>query len=727
MRRAPHFVWIALTLALPASGRQITFADLTATPPLGASRLIELAWVPGGHRFSYLQASDPKSPAALDLWVEDAEGGTRRRIIAASAVPGGSPGVSPASSPLRGYEWSPDGRAVLYSRDGNLWLYRPDSAAFAEQTRGGGEKEFPTFSPDGRRIAYVEKNDLWVLEISTGRVTRLSTDGTEAVFNGRLDWVYEEELASRSGRSYVWSPDSRCLAYLHIDDSGVPSYPIVDYLPTHATANPQHYPQPGDPNPRAAVRVVDVSARLLRQEVLPADTYAVPDLAFTPDSAAVVFPLLGRDQTHLALTRLSLADGASRSIAEESDRYWLNVSNFAAGPPKYGMPLFLRDGNFLWSSERTGFFHIYRTDPRDGTSRALTSGEWMVDFLCGIDERGGWAYVVSTRGDPRRRELARVRLDGSGFQPLSREPGTHRAELSPDGAFLLDRFSTVSRPTETRVLDARGAVRRVVEAASRDLEGVELAATEWMDVTAQDGTVLHGRLVRPPGFDPARRYPVIVDVYGGPQAQTVTDAWGTTSLFDHYLAQRGYLVWQLDNRGSWGRGHAFETPVFRDLGRVELEDQLAGVEALRKLPYVDAARLAMWGWSYGGYMTLYAISHSPATWKCAVAGAPVTDWRLYDSTYTERYMGTPVENPDGYDRSSPARAARDIRARLLLLQGAADDNVHPQNLFTMIDGLTKAGVSYDLQIQLGQKHGFRGVGPREYMFRRIVDFFEHNL
>lgn len=736
--RGPRRRFAALAVLLASASlagganvrRPVTLDVVDRDPPLGSLDWKEVRWVPRSHRVSYLAAAAPGSSGLLDLWIEDASTGEKTKILTGGLLRAGDAKASGDSpGPLAGYRWSPDGTRVLFSADRNLWLASPGASSAVALTRGPEAKEFPRFSPDGARVAYVQDHDLYCVEIGTGESRRLTTDGAAHVLNGRLDWVYEEELASRSGQSYAWSPDSRLVASLKLDESRVPSYPMVDYLPAQAGLEAQRYPRPGQPNSVPAVVVIGVDGRVrARVDFSSEDVYVLPDLTWTPDSLSVGYAVMNREQTRLDYRLLDLHSGKSRTLFTESDRYWLNVSNFSAGPPLFVLPRFLEDGShFLWISERSGFAHLYRGDLATGRLDPLTSGPWMVDAISGIDESSRYVYFLSTREDARRREIDRIHLDGSGFERISLEPGTHRAAFSPDGMLFLDTFSTVSEPPSLRLRRADGSLVRVLAGPSRDAQDYALGRTEWVDLRASDGTPLHARLVKPRDFDPSRRYPVVVDVYGGPDVQSVRDIWGATTPFDHLLVGSGYLVWELDNRGSSGRGHAFETPIFEELGKTELDDQLAGVRYLKTLPYVDAARLALTGWSYGGYMTLYAATRSPETWKCAIAGAPVTDWRLYDSVYTERYMRTPEANPGGYERSALPPAAARIRAKLLLIHGTADDNVHFQNTIRIIDGLTEANVDYELQIQPGQRHSIRGEAARHYRDRRVLEFLKENL
>jgi dipeptidyl-peptidase-4 len=448
----------------------------------------------------------------------------------------------------------------------------------------------------------------------------------------------------------------------------------------------------------------------------------------------VAFPHLNRAQDELNLRLLPVPSspgdplGAPRTILTERSRTWLNT---------FGAPRFLKDGRrFLWLSERDGFAHFYACDVAGGC-RAVTQGPWAVEGRVSfggsgpgyvLDERTGFLYFTATEKDPRERHLYRVRLDGTGRTRLTREDGTHRVVVSPDGRFYADTWSDAVTPPKVWLSSQDGTRRFVLEEnADAPILGFERGTLEWAEAKAKDGTTLYASLLKPADFDPQKRYPVVVSIYGGPHGQTVTNSWGNTSPFEHLLASHGFLVWSLDNRGMAARGTAFEAAVHRDLGRVELEDQLAGIEHLKALPYVDPARIGITGGSYGGYMTLYALTHAPDVFRAGVAISSVADWKLYDSIYTERYMGTPEGNPKGYESSSTLQKASELKADLLLIHGSADDNVHLANTLSFVAALIQAGRPYSLQVHPRQAHGFRPKEDRIARDRATLAHFERTL
>ena len=690
----------------------------------GASRI---EWRPGGKEISYLKRQGSGATAGLALYLYDLASGKERALLEPPKDT-----VEKEKLSLASYEWSPGGEALLLQGQNDLWLYDVATGRMKSLVKDSVPMEDVTFSPAGDRLAFVKQNNLYTLDLQTGLLEKLTSDGNDNVMNGKLDWVYEEELANRAtGRAYEWSPDGKKIAYLRLDDAPVPQYPLTHYLSAHVELTEERFPQSGDPNPIPSFHVVSVEGAQHQIRTSPVAKsasieYFGPSFSWTPDSKAVAFLTLDRGQDQETVHLWDPAAGTDHPLLTEKDPYWIN----SLEPPH-----FLGDNQrFLWLSERGGWLHLYLYG-LDGTlQKQLTRGNWMIDHpffenvpIIRVDGKSGWVYFAATNPDPRERQLYRVRLDGSGPERLSKQAGVHGLDLSPDGRFLLDAFSSLSDPPETRLLKADGSLVATLSKTISHLDDYALGSTEFVEVKAADGATLYARLVKPPDFDPARKYPVIVSVYGGPHEQMIENRWGETSPQDHLWAESGFIIWELDNRGSWGRGHPWEARVFKDLGRHELEDQLAGVAYLKSLPYVDPARIGITGWSYGGYMTLYSLTHAPGVFKCGAAGGPVTDWKYYDSIYTERYMRTPQENPEGYKTSSPLDAADKLKARVLLIHGTDDDNVHLQNTMNFVEALIQARAPFELYLQPGENHGFASGASRLYLAQRLLEFFKQNL
>ncbi len=702
----------------------LTLERMLADPPLSGTTPLDLRWLPDGTRYAMLERSGEGKDAAHRLVVVDAASGRSTVVLSEKDLPAAPDDAARAARPrLQGASWSPKGDALLLASGQDLYLYPVPGGPLRRLTRGGAAAESPQFSPDGRFVAFVRAHDLFAIELASGRELRLSADGGENRVNAQFDWLYDEELVGPGTKAYAWSPDGRAIAYITLDETKVPRHPLTDWLPVHPASEQQPYPTPGDPNPVPGLRVVPVLAGGDGPRTLdlawPDDTKYLVRVGWTPDGTAVTYQLLDRDQARLDFVRLDLATGASTTLVTETDPLWVNLSDQE--------PVFLRDGRFVWSTERGGSRQLELRDASGRLLHPLTTGAGEVTALLAVDEPSGLVYFASNEGDALERHLWRVKLDGGPAARLTTEPGTHDLRVAPGARFVIDTRSTADRPPSTWLLDRDGRVVRAIDANEKPpILDFALGRTAFVEIKGPSGALLHAALLTPPDFDPAKKYPVIVYVYGGPHVQVVRRAWTGQSAFHHLLAGRGFIVFSLDNRGSFGRGREFERALGRRLGKVELEDQLAGVEWLKSQPYVDAARLGIWGWSYGGTMTLHALTHSDV-FKAGAAVAPVTDWRYYDSAYTERYLGTPASNADGYRESSPVSAAEKLGGALLIVHGSTDDNVHWQNTLAFVDRLYKADRPYDLQIYPNKNHGIGGKDARLHLFRRILEHFTRTL
>lgn len=626
---------------------------------------------------------------------------------------------------LVSFQVSPDGQTLLLAHEGDLFTVRLGDSTVRRLTRTPEEEELARFAPNGQWVSFVRANDLYVLELASGRERRLTFDGSDTKRHGKLDWVYTEELYNRESQGYVWSPDSQKLLYLSFDLSPVPTYPLVDLSLAHPQVSWLRYPKAGDPNSRVTVTVTTVPTEENQQtESLSLSCHGpqreyVARFGFLPKSDGFWLLFLDRAQKNAELVRFHWPWGGARVVLTEHDDAWINVKDDI---------LWTHDGALIFGSERSGFRHLYRLDADTSQPKALTSGPWEVTEVFGLSQDQQFVYFASTEASPLERHLYRVPVRGGKVEKLTREPGTHSLRAAPGCQGFLDTYSTVVSPPQFRLLDAHGAVLRQLSYDRPPQIGrYQLGTVQFVTLTGDDGTQLHASLLKPANFNPKKRYPVVVYVYGGPHAQVVRNGWGgRTALFHHFLAQEGFLVFSLDNRGSTARGRNFERALLGRLGKTELEDQLVGVRWLARKPFVDSKRIGIWGWSYGGFMTLYALTHSQA-FRAGVAVAPVTDWRLYDTIYTERYLKLPDENPEGYRDSSPLFSAAQLQTPLLVAHGTGDDNVHWQNTLNFIQELIKAGKHYTLYLYPNKDHGIAGKNERLHLFSAIYNHFRRSL
>ncbi len=609
-------------------------------------------------------------------------------------------------------QWLPGGDSVLVAERGDLFLLNVRTKEWSALTATASAERDPKISPDGKQIAFRVEHDLYTMDIESKKTTRLTNDGSENLLNGELDWVYPEEL--ELGTAFWWSPDSSRLAYLQFDTSKIGTYPHADLGSQAAFAEPQKYPQAGKSNSDVRLGVIaagggdtkwmdlgDTRQRLIARVEWAGDTLLVQKLP--------------RVQDRLDLVQVDTKSGDSKTILTEAAQKWVNVTDDSRLLPG--------QDKILWSSERTGFRHLYLYDLDGKNFRPLTSGEWEVSDVAAVDPKKGKVWFTSTEASPLERQFFVKDLEGGPAKRLTEGAGTHSIAISPSGDYYLDTYSSLKTAPVTTLHRGDGA-RVAVFKEAKPVE-FDLLPVEIVQVKTDDGATLYARLIRPSGFDPKKKYPAVVMVYGGPHAQTVRDAWAGAN-WEQALAQRGFVIWGLDNRGSSARGHAWEAKLYRRFGKQELEDQKKGVDHLTGMGFVDPARIGMYGWSYGGYMTLYSLLNEPDLFAAGIAGAPVTNWHFYDTIYTERYLGLPEENEKGYKESSAITYAENLKAKLLLIHAFGDDNVLFQNSFQMATALQKAGKPFEMMIYPDKSHGVTGP-QRTHLNALMTDFFERTL
>lgn len=712
----------------PPPGK-LTLEAITGDAPLSGPTLLKPQVAPDGSRVTFLRGKDTDRNR-LDLWAFDVATGTSALLVDSSDVLPGEEVLSDEEKARRerqrtaslsgivDYQWSPDGKTLLFPLGGELYLYdlgKSGKAAVRKLTTGEGFATDPKVSPKGGFVSFVRARNLWAIDLATGAELQLTSDGSDTIGNGVAEFVADEEMDRHTG--YWWAPDDSAIAFARIDESKVPVQKRYEVYPDRTEVVEQRYPAAGETNVAIQLATIAPKPGAAPQWI---DLDKNPDIYLTRvdwrDPSHLTFQRQSRDQRRLELIEVELTSGQQRALMAETAKTWV---------PLHNSLYFLKDGRFVWSSERSGFEHLYLASKDGMTLTQLTRGEWPVDKVLAVDETEGLVYFsagrdAAGRAAAREAQIHVVPLAGGKIRTLSTEPGMHSASFAKNASVYVDSWSNARMPPQIALHRADGSlVANLIDndpAKPAHPYAKYLAAhrpVEFGTLTAADGkTPLHYGLIKPADFDPAKQYPVMVYVYGGPAAQTATDSWPGRGdhFFNQYMAQQGYVVFTVDNRGTPRRGAAFGGALYGKQGTVEVDDQRKGVEWLRAQPWVDGARIGVYGWSNGGYMSLMLLGKAADDYACGVAGAPVTDWALYDTHYTERYMDLPAANVDGYREASVFTHVAGIKPNaLLLIHGMADDNVLFSNSTKLMSTLQKRATPFELMTYPGAKHGLRGA------------------
>jgi dipeptidyl-peptidase 4 len=692
------------------------------------------SWSPDGKRLTFVATDSSVSGEAGDIVQIDAATGkasvlaTKAQLAALTAA-----GINEKDKDHRerygmsNFIWADDSKHLLLDKGGRLWLYSiADGTGTMVVDTGQGSGADAKFSPDAKSVSYLRGHNLYIHGVNGGKETALTSTGSDAILNGEVDWIYLEELAVRS--NYFWSPDSSAIAYLEADESKVPLYPITDWITTHPTVDMQRYPQPGDPNPAVRVGIVPAKGGTTKFIEIPfsAGNDSIPRFGWI-DAETVYIEVLTRDNTHENFYFANAKTGKTRLVYSNTDSKYLDEN--------YDVAL-LGHGRFIAPSWRDGHTHLYEykfdeRHPLDADAhleRQLTSGDYEVEGISGFDDKSGTLYFMSSEGTPLENSLWSIKLDGTGKRKISTGNGVHNVLLSPDGQHFSDEFSTATTPTVASLCAVTASGNCATFWKSTPIPDATGVTKSIVTFRAADGkTTLYGSLTMPSNAAPGST-PIILNPYGGPtETADIRNSWGGGHLFNDVLAQHGFAVLNVDNRGMGGRGRDFQQAAYRTFGPVQFADQMAALDqALTKYPQLDGKRVGWWGWSWGGTFTLYAMTHTDRI-KAGVSVAPVTDFRNYDSIYTERYLGLPSENEAMYKRDADVTNAANLKGRVMIAHGTGDDNVHMSNTIQFIQPLINAGIPYDLQLFPRKTHSIAGKESRDEIYNRILYQFETYL
>jgi len=722
---------IAPATAQTAPTRPLTLDAMFQPGGLGGRGPENATWSPDGTKLSYVQRDEKGGTG--ELWYVDAATGEKKVLVSAEKLASLAPDVNKVKNErekerltryrVAAYVWAPDSKHILFDSGGQLWLYDLGTATGVQFTSAPDPSGDPKFSPDGSHLAYVRKHNLYVRPVSGGGEKQLTKDGSDSYLNGDIDWVYGEELGVRS--NYFWSPDNKEIVFLHMDETKVPTYPITDWMPTHPSVDEEKYPKVGDPNPVVKLGVVDVGKGKPRWISLTSDEDSyIPRFGWVKEGVMWA-AVQNRTQDKADLYFIDAKTGKSKVVFSESTPgSWIDFETVE-------IP-FLKSGGFLWRSWRDGSTHIYlysfdRQNPMAGEAkleRQLEKGDYEVLAIDGVNEATGTVFFSANKDDPRQVQLFSVQLDGSGFKALTADEGMHFANFSEDARNYVHIYAGPQAAPRRTLCNVGGSCFPVWQ-ANDEIAEYGLRAPKYLEFKAEDGTILYGRLLLPPDGSASGKIPVIVNIYGGPAAQMVRKS--TPDPFDEILARKGYAIFAVDNRGTPGRDRKFQTAIRHEFGAIELKDQLTALDQLlAQYPQLDKDHIGIWGWSNGGSMTLYAMTHSDR-FRAGVAVAPVINQVNYDSIYTERYMGLLADDKEGYAMSDVTRNADKLHGALLLVHGTSDDNVHFQNSIQMIQAFISAGKQFRLMIYPNKTHSIAGKDARVHLYTMIEDQFDKEL
>ncbi|MFB9861765.1 S9 family peptidase [Rufibacter immobilis] len=631
-----------------------------------------------------------------------------------------------------GYSFSNDETKILFeaehepiyrrSSKGHFYVYDRASKKLQKLSQGG-KQSYATFSPDNKFVAFVRDNNLFYVDLANMQERQITNDGKwNFIINGGTDWVYEEEFGF--AQAFFWSPQGNQIAFYKFDESQVPEYNMQMWGPLYPQDYKFKYPKAGEKNATVAIYTFDLgSGKTTKMETgTEADQY-IPRINWTNTPNLLSIRRMNRLQNTLEILHANTQTGQSKVVLKETDKAYIDITDDLT---------YLANGKqFVHSSEKDGFNHLYLYDMNGKLVRQITKGKWEVSSFYGVDEKNGTIYFTSTEASPMERHLYSMGLNGKNKKSLTPAKGTHTINLSRDFKYYLDYYSTITTPTVVSLHTSDGKQIKVLESNENlksTLATYNMPKPEFFQFKTSENVTLNGYTIKPTDFDPNKKYPVLMFQYSGPGSQEVVDSWrGRNYLWHSYLTKQGYIIAVIDNRGTGGRGAEFKKMTYGNLGHYEVIDQIEGAKHLGNLPYVDKGRIGIWGWSFGGYMSSLAITKGADVFKAAIAVAPVINWRFYDSIYTERFLKLPQDNAKGYDDNSPITHANKLRGKYLLIHGTGDDNVHFQNAVEMVNALVKANIPFESAYYPNRNHGISGGNTSIHLFTKMTEFIQRNL
>ncbi len=700
----------------------LTLEDIFQSSKYRLKTLSGIQWLPDGSGFLYLK----KEKDEKALMLHRVKNGEEELWLDLTKL------EDPfTKKPLKVFSYmiSKDGKKILFKTDARrVWrrfdearffVYEIDSQKLIPVHADSVRVRHAKLSPNGKMVGYVLDNNIYVQDLASGKIAQITNDGSETIINGQFDWVYEEEFGQSDG--WRWSPDSKKIAFWRVDQSPEPTFSWCEFEGKYGKVRTIHYPKAGDPNALVKIGVHHLQKGVtVWMDIGKEKDIYIPRIAWLPDSRRLSIQRMNRLQNKLELLVANANNGIARVVLTEQDSCWIDVRN--------DLRFLKKSSEFIWTSERDGFRHIYLYSTAGKMERQLTKGSFEVTSILGVDEKGRRIFFTANKGNVLENHIFSIKLNGRGLRQLDGEEGWHYASFAPNWKYFIDTFSSARQPVKQILKNAKGKILRTLIENSLDrFKEVQLAFPEFLTFTTEDGVTLNARIIKPVDFDPSKRYPVLIYGYGGPGSQLVRNSWGRSILWYTLLTQKGYIIFTVDNRGTGGRGKAFKNLAYGDIGKYALKDHIEAAKYLASLPYVDKDRIGIWGWSGGGYLTLMAMTKGSKYFKMGIAVAPVADFRLYDTIWTERYMGLPQNNAAGYDSTSVLSYVDQYRRGLLIVHGSSDDNVHMQNTMQVIKRFQQAGKQFELMIYPSLNHSLIGPNAHYHLYKMMTNFILRNL
>ncbi len=716
-------ILLFLSSIYPQQKQPLTLKDIFASTELSTTPVRNIQWQPDSKAFTFTKLNSENG--FLDIYKHDVTTGKNSILITGSKLIYNSKRIK-----MSRYKWTGDGKYLLiegpiksiwrHSTQAPFYLLNVRTKKITALSKNNKHLRNVKLSPNGEYVGFVRDHNIYVVELSTAKETAITKNGNYNILNGEFDWVYEEEFGLAD--AWRWSPDSKKIAYWQIDQTRVKEFNLINEMYPYNKVFKLKYPKVGEENAIVKVGVVDLTTQETKwMDIGRNDDIYIPRIFWTNSSTKLAMLRLNRKQNFLELLLANTGTGKSEVIITDKDPAWIDV--------RHDISFLKTRDQIIWSSEKSGYRHAYLYDYSGKLVHQLTNGNWETSDILGVDEKNNLLYFTGKKDSPIEQNIYRIKLNGTKFEKITEKHGWHSAIFSPDKNYFIDYYSNASKPTATLLKRSNGADVRILNSGRiKALTKHNMVYPQFIKFKTSDGMELNGYFIKPHNFDPNKKYPVLVYGYGGPGSQMVVDRWGGYRTYWHqYMTEQGYVIFCVDNRGTGGRGKVFKNLSYGDLSKWSVHDQIEGAKYLATLPYVDKNRIGFWGWSGGGYLTIAMMTRASDYFKTGVAVAPVTDFKLYDAIWTERYMGLAKENVEGYKKANLNNTADGLKGNLLIIHGSGDDNVHYQNTLQFINKCISLNKKVDMFIYPNRAHSISGGNTRLHLFTKITDYFLRNL